>query len=55
MLLHPDADGSLDWASVYTVDSGSGHLQETYLPNVGFPGDAWVTQDMSAKFGVPSA
>ncbi len=55
VLLHPDADGSLDWASVYTVDSGSGHLQETYLPNVGFPGDAWVTQDMSAKFGVPSA
>jgi hypothetical protein len=55
VLLHPDAAGSFDWASVYTVDSGSGHLQETYLSNVGFPGDAWVTQDMSAKFGVPSS
>jgi hypothetical protein len=55
VLLHADADGSLDWASVYTVDSGSGHLQETYIPNVGFPGDSWVTQDLSAKYGVPSA
>ena len=55
VLLHPDAAGSFDWASVYTVDSGSGHLQETYLSNVGFPRDAWVTQDMSAKFGVPSS
>jgi hypothetical protein len=55
VLLHADTNGSLDWASVYTVDSGSGDLQETYLPDTGFPGDPWVTQDLSAKYGVPSA
>ena len=47
VLLHPDASGVLDWASVFTVDEFDSHLRETYLPNVGFPGDAWVTQDLS--------
>ena len=31
------------YASVYTVDAGSGDLQETFLPAIG---DAWQTQDM---------
>jgi Alpha-L-arabinofuranosidase B, catalytic len=53
VLLHPDASGNLDWTSVYTVDQGSGDLQETYLSNVGFPGDPWATQDLSAKYGTP--
>ena len=48
MLLHPDASGNLDWTSVFTVDEFNDHLQETYLSNAGFPGDAWVTQDLSA-------
>jgi len=53
VLLHPDASGVLDWTSVYTVDEFSDHLQETYLSNAGFPGDAWVTQDLSAKYYTP--
>jgi hypothetical protein len=53
VLLHPDASGNLDWTSVYTVDEFSDDLQETYLSNVGFPGDAWVTQDLSANYGTP--
>jgi hypothetical protein len=53
VLLHPDASGNLDWTSVYTVDSSNKHLQETYLPNTGFPGDPWITQDLSAKYGTP--
>jgi hypothetical protein len=55
VLLHPDASGNLDWASVYTVDEFSNDLQETYLSNVGFPGDPWVTQDLSANYHTPPA
>ncbi len=51
VLLHPDASGVLDWASVFTVDEFNSHLRETYLSNVGFPGDPWVTQDLSATGG----
>jgi hypothetical protein len=54
VLLHPDASGNLDWTSVYTIDELSNDLEETYLPNTGFPGDAWVTQDLSAKYGTPT-
>jgi hypothetical protein len=53
VLLHQDASGVLDWASVFTVDEFNAHLQETYLSNVGFPGDSWATQDLSAKYGTP--
>ena len=53
VLLHPDASGNLDWTSVYTVGEFNDHLQETYLSNAGFPGDAWVTQDLSAKYSTP--
>jgi hypothetical protein len=53
VLLHPDTSGNLDWASVFTVGEFSAHLHETYLPNTGFPGDAWVWQDLSAKYNVP--
>ena len=56
VLLHPDASGNLDWTSVYTVDAVNAYqtdLQETYLSNVGFPGDPWITQDLSAKYGTP--
>jgi len=55
VLLHPDASGNLDWTSVYTVDELSDDLQETYLSNAGFPGDAWVTQNLSANYGTPEA
>ncbi|MBR7825961.1 hypothetical protein KDK95_06550 [Actinospica sp. MGRD01-02] len=51
VLLHPDAGGNLDWTSVYTINELNNDLQETYLPNTGFPGNAWVTQDLSAKYG----
>ncbi len=40
------------YTSVYTRDR-NGDLQETYLPNAGFPGDAWHTQDLSANDGTP--
>jgi hypothetical protein len=54
VLLHPDANGNFDWTSVFTITAvPSFHLQETYLPNVGFPGDPWKTQDLSAKYGTP--
>jgi hypothetical protein len=53
VLLHPDASGVLDWASVFTVDEFSSDLQETYLSNAGFPGDAWVTQNLTAKYTAP--
>jgi hypothetical protein len=53
VLLHPDSSGLLDWSSVYTLNEFSDDLQETYLSNVGFPGDAWATQDLSAKYGTP--
>ena len=43
------------YTSVYTVDAGdsthaTGDLQETYLPAIG---DAWSTQDLSAKYQAP--
>jgi hypothetical protein len=38
------------FSSVYTVDAGTHDLQETYLPYVG---DAWTTQNLSAKYGTP--
>ena len=48
VLLHPDASGNMDWASVFTVDEFTNDLEETYLPNTGFPGDPWHTQDLSS-------
>jgi hypothetical protein len=39
------------YTSVYTVDEGSDHLQETYLPAIG---DAWTTQDLTAKYTAPT-
>ncbi len=39
------------YASVYTVDQGSDHLQETFLPAVSGP---WYTQDLSAKASTPA-
>jgi hypothetical protein len=47
----PEALVHTNYTSVYTVDSGSGDLQETYLPLIGQP---WTTQNLSANFGVPS-
>jgi hypothetical protein len=38
---------SCGYTSVYTVTQYTQHLWETYLPNVGFPGDRWHTQDLS--------
>jgi hypothetical protein len=38
------------YTSVYTVDTTSDHLQETYLPAIG---QSWTTQDLSAKYGTP--
>ncbi|HET9058876.1 MAG TPA: arabinofuranosidase catalytic domain-containing protein [Acidimicrobiales bacterium] len=40
-----------NYTSVYTVDAGSDHLQETYLPYIG---DPWATQDLSANYGTPA-
>jgi hypothetical protein len=53
VLLHPDTSGNLTWTSVYTIDEFNDHLQETYLSNVGFPGDAWVSQDLTDKYLTP--
>jgi hypothetical protein len=40
------------YTSVYTVDEGTDHLQETYLSAIG---DAWATQDLTAKYpGAPT-
>jgi hypothetical protein len=41
------------YTSVYTVDQNNQDLQETYLSNAGFPGNAWASQDLSAKYGTP--
>jgi hypothetical protein len=49
-LLHPDTSGALTYTSVYSVDSSSNDLQETYLPAIG---DAWTTQNLSANYGTP--
>src|ERR1700678_447296 len=48
------ATAGCGYTSVYTRDR-NGDLQETYLPNAGFPGDAWNTQDLSANYGTPAA
>ncbi|MFE9423722.1 arabinofuranosidase catalytic domain-containing protein [Kitasatospora sp. NPDC006697] len=53
VLVHPDASGNLDWTSVFTVNQFDNDLQETYLTNVGFPGSAWKSQDISANYGTP--
>jgi hypothetical protein len=38
------------YTSVYTVDAGTGDLQETYLPAMGGP---WHTQNLSTEYGTP--
>ena len=38
------------FTSVYTVDAGTGDLQETYLPALG---DGWSTQNLSVNYGTP--
>jgi hypothetical protein len=46
------------YTSVYTVDAGSGDLQETYLAALCAPGCApgqgWVTQDLTKYAGAPT-
>ncbi len=54
-LVHYTPDGGLTWASVYTTDANNGDLQETYLPDQGFPGNSWITQDLSANYLTPAA
>ena len=49
VLEHPDATGNMDWTSVFTIDEFNAHLQETYLPNTGFPGDSWLTHDLGSS------
>jgi hypothetical protein len=39
------------YASVYTIDSGSRDLQETYLPAMS---DDWTTQDLSQVYKTPA-
>jgi hypothetical protein len=51
VLLHPDANGSVTWSSVFTVDQLSQHLQETFLPGIGA---SWTSKDLSAQFGTPA-
>jgi hypothetical protein len=48
-IYHPDYHDA--WTSVYTVDSSSRQLQETYLPAIGA---SWGTQSLSANYGTPS-
>ncbi|HUN35890.1 MAG TPA: hypothetical protein VMU95_28160 [Trebonia sp.] len=45
-LLHYAPNDGLTWTSVFTIDSGSNDLQETYLPAIG---SSWSTQDLSAE------
>jgi hypothetical protein len=40
------------YTSVYTIDGGSGDLQETYLPKLGGP---WYTQDLTKQFHTPTS
>jgi hypothetical protein len=42
------------YTSVYTVNASNGDLWETYLPGVGFPGDPWHAQDLSANYHTPA-
>jgi Alpha-L-arabinofuranosidase B, catalytic len=51
-LVHYDTSGGLTFTSLYTIDTGSGDLQETYLPTMG---DSWVTQDLTKNYGAPAA
>jgi hypothetical protein len=44
-LLHYDTSGGLTWTSVYSFDTGTGDVQESYLPVMG---DSWSTQDLTA-------
>jgi hypothetical protein len=39
------------YTSVFTVNAGTGHLEETYFT----PGQPWRTQDLSAMVGIPAA
>jgi hypothetical protein len=50
-LVHPDTSGGLTWTSVYTVNSGTEDLEETYLPVMG---DSWTTQNLSVNYGTPA-
>jgi hypothetical protein len=58
-LLHLDQSGGLNWVSVWTIDSSSNHLDETYLPALCAPncapGQGWATQDLTATAGTPPA
>jgi hypothetical protein len=58
-LLHLDQSGGLNWVSVWTINSSSNHLDETYLPALCTPGCApgqgWATQDLSVNPGTPPA
>jgi hypothetical protein len=58
-LLHLDQSGGLNWVSVWTINSSSNHLDETYLPALCAPGCApgqgWTTQDLTANYGTPPA
>ncbi|HEY4459342.1 MAG TPA: arabinofuranosidase catalytic domain-containing protein, partial [Pseudonocardiaceae bacterium] len=40
------------YTSVYTLDAGTDHLRETYLPAIG---DRWASQDLTQKYGTPAA
>ncbi|MEY9860069.1 hypothetical protein ABH935_005705 [Catenulispora sp. GAS73] len=40
------------WLTIYTIDQGNGHLQETYLSAIGSP---WFSKDLSAQYGTPAA
>lgn len=50
-LVAPVAVDHGGYASVYTVDGSNNHLQESFLPAMS---DGWSTQDLSAKYGLPS-
>jgi hypothetical protein len=41
------------FVSVYTIDGGSGHVRESYLPPNGNGG--WTSQDLTAQAGTPAA
>ncbi|MBS2554302.1 hypothetical protein KGQ19_46355 [Catenulispora sp. NL8] len=51
-LVHPDANQNMVYASVYSIDSGSNQLQETYLAAIG---QAWRSQSLSVGYGTPTA
>jgi len=43
----PGATPGCGYTGLYTRDR-NGDLQDSYLPNTGFPGDPWQTQDLSS-------